>query len=145
MNENQAKAPVFALTLAQANDGNIVDYTSRVDVKIYNKASLELLHKFHCNPKSVSMFCKKLKDRAYKLGQETARGDIINILDSKGIKHNLITEYGRLTEADIRNHTLTYVAIHSQRAQNNVQFYAYLSNSLTKEGHIKIIQEMEKY
>ena len=145
MNQNQAVAPTFALTPAQANAGNVLDYASQADVKIYNKASSELPHKFDCNSKNVSMFCEKLKDRAQESGWEATGGDIMNIPDSEGVNRNSITEYGRLTDEYIRNHALTYMANPSRRAQNNVQLYASLSNSLTEEGHIKIIQETEKY
>ena len=109
MVEGQAEAPVFALTPAQANASNTLDYSSQADVKICNKASSELSQKFDCNSKNVSMFCEKLKDRAQESGWETADGDITNIPDSKGVNLNLITEHGRLTEADIRNHALGYM------------------------------------
>ena len=88
-----AGAPTFALTLAQANAGNILDYTSQTDVKIYNKAPSELPYKFDCRSKNVPMFCEKLKDRVQESGWEAAGGNIMSIPDSEGVNQNLITEY----------------------------------------------------
>ena len=145
MVEGQDEAPAFALTPAQASASNTFDYSSQADVKICNKASSELSQKFDCNSKNASMFGEKLKDRAQESGWETADGDIMNIPDSEGVNRNLITECGRLTEEDIRTHALGYVTDPSRRAQNNVQLCLCLSTSLTEEGHIKVMQETEKY
>ena len=97
------------------------------------------------NLKNVSIFCQKLNDRSNESGWGTTGGDAINILDSNGIERNLFTKYSILILENIRDYDIQNMNTNSGWAQNNVQMHVSLSKSLTDEGHIKIIEEFDKY
>ena len=143
--EDNMNTVTFSLTPAQANSGDIIDYTTTAGLKIYNAATEALPVKFDCQSKSVSTFCEKLIDRANEAGWKTGASNMLTIPDSNGEDRSLLTEYGRLTEEDIRNHADTYMANESRQAQNNVQMYNCLTKSLTEEGHLKIMEEADSY
>ena len=50
-----------------------------------------------------------------------------------------------LTEEETREHALTYTNDTNRIAQNNVQIQIFLEKSLTDEGHVKIVQEADRY
>ena len=54
----------------------------------------------------MHVFCEKLNDRASESGWDAIGGDTINMPESDGINKNLITEHGRLTFKNIRDHAL---------------------------------------
>ena len=120
--------PTFTLIPAQANPGNIIDYTTTSGLKLCNLATEELLVKFDCKSKSVSAFCEKLIDQANEAGQKTGARDTLTTPDLDGVDRDLLTEYGRFIDQDTRNHALAYMITQSCQAQNNVQMH----NCLTK-------------
>ena len=75
----------FALTPAQANAGDIIDYITSAGLKLYNSATAPLPLLFDCKSKNVAIFCEKVVDRAHESGWATGSGDIINIPDANGI------------------------------------------------------------
>ena len=139
----QDNMATFSLTPAQANPGDIIDYTTASGLKLYNAATEALPVQFDCQSKKVSLFCEQLMDRANEAGWKTGTSDMLTIPDSNGEDRSLLTEHGRLTEEDIRNHANTCMANESRQAQNNVQMHNCLTKSLTEEGHLKIMEEAD--
>lgn len=84
-------------------------------------------------------------DRAKQSGWTDGTGDIVMIPDAQGVKRNIITEFGRLSTAEIRAHSQGYVISETRKAQNSMQMYLCLSNSLTKEAQEKIVDESSMY
>jgi hypothetical protein len=93
------------------------------------------------------MFCEALSKRANKSGWNLAGADIIMTNDSStpAIQRNIITEYSRLTVAEITAAVEGWITNESRRAQNNMQMFTCIMASLTKEGRIKILAEQDKY
>ena len=53
-----AEPPVFALTPAQSNAGNVIDCATSTGVKVCNADTAELVHKFDGEPKMHMSFAK---------------------------------------------------------------------------------------
>ena len=66
------------------------------------------------------------------------------IQNANGNKRNLIYEYERLIVDDIRTHDLTYIDQKTRHTHNFFQVYQYVSNSITKAAHLKIVVELYK-
>jgi hypothetical protein len=57
----------------------------------------------------------------------------------------LITHYGQLTLQDVQNHVDAYIQLQTRQAQNAVQMFKCISNSLTEDARLKIVAETEVY
>lgn len=142
-------APVaqpFALTPALAyNDA--IDYSTSHGAKLYKMATEPLrTEKFDVDPKSVKMFLSALKDRARSMGWTT----ILEIpedaeLDLHSKLRSLITQYGQITLEQIRAHANVYIAQQARCAQDSMQLYHCLMNSLSKTGLNKVTVWEEDY
>eukprot|EP00957_Ditylum_brightwellii_P064873 4921701-Ditylum_brightwellii.AAC.1 len=122
-----------------------IDYSKATGIKLFQSATEALPIIFDADSKQVNLFCEALQDRAEKLGCDLAGGNVITIPDINGQNCNLITQYGQLTANEITAHVLTFVGQQSRQAQNSVQLYHCLKNSITKTAKLKILAELEKY
>jgi len=143
----QHPAGAYALTPGQVDPTNPLDYSTSSGIKIWNEASAPLPFKFNVEGKEVNTFCEALSERANKSGWNLTEADVIMINDSStpAIQRNIITEYGRLTVAEITAAVQGWITEESRRAQNNMQMFTCIMASLTKEGRIKILAEQDKY
>lgn len=145
--------PIYALSPARANPDQFIDYKTTDGIKIYKAATEALPIKFDVEAKNVNVFIEQLLTHANMAGWDLGQGDILTIPDANQINRNLITEYGCLTEEEIRNHVRGYAAPaqgqqampQNRRAQNDYQFFLCLSNSLTEAGQIKLLAERNRY
>eukprot|EP00957_Ditylum_brightwellii_P201562 15326237-Ditylum_brightwellii.AAC.1 len=115
--------PVFALTLLQINPATFIDYSTATGTKLLQLIMEALSIIFDADSKQVNLFCKALQDRAKKSGWDLARDNMITISDTNSQNCNLIL----------------------QQAQNSVQLYHCLKNSITDTAKLKILAETEKY
>ena len=82
--------------------------------------------------------------RATNAGLNAGTGDIIMIADSNMENKNILTEYGCLTEKEIKA-SLTFFGTPSRQAQNNQMMVECLLASLTEGCFLKISNEESKY
>ena len=137
--------PVFALTPAQVNPQHFIDYSTQTGIKLYNAATASLPNKFDLDSKNANVFCEQLMSRAHESGWNQPGGDILSTLDDNGVTRNLITNYAQLTKANILISVRTYIGNQNRRAQNSVQLYYCLVNSLTEEAQLMIVEETDEY
>jgi len=114
-------------------------------MKLFRDACSPLVCLFDIDSKGVNLFCEKLNERAEKAGWLAPGGNILDIPDDGGTNRNLITEYGRLSMDNIDDHVQTFFGGHNRQAQNDIQIYHCISNSLTPDGQDKIVDETEEY
>jgi hypothetical protein len=136
---------VFADTPGRRKADDIIDYSTTTGMKIYKEASTELKVKFDVESSQVVLFCEALKSRAQDSGWALGEGDIINIPDEKGDKHNLLMEFGCLTTQEIKTHVTSYLVANGRKAQNSTQMLNCLKASITDAGWLKIMSEADKY
>ena len=123
-----------------ANKG-ILDYDNSDHVKIYRAASAPLELKFDVTSGGLLCFLERVCERAYKSNWK----NIILVPDSNGVVRNLLTEYGRLTATDIRNHAETFIATGGRPDQNSAQMFTCLSHSLTEEAKDRLKSQSTTY
>ena len=140
-----AQQPVYALTPAQLNANDFIDYSTTDGKKIFKAATEELSYQFDVQAKSVNLFGETLYDRGVISGWNEGQGNIMSIPDSNNVTRNLIREYGRLTLDNIRTFVTTYIGQQNRRAQNDYQLYMCLANSLTESGKLKVLAETDQY
>ena len=91
------------------------------------------------------MFNEKLAERAKQSMWMEVGANVIMITGSEGTPRNVITEYVRLAmeknEANIQNS----IGQSCCQAQNSVQLFHCLTNSMTEAAHLKIVLESDKY
>ena len=73
------------------------------------------------------------------------RVNIIIVPDSTGTPRNLIMEYGRLTVEDIEANIQKKIGKQTRQAQNSVQLFHFLTNSMTEAAHLNIVAESDNY
>jgi hypothetical protein len=147
MDSSVQPVPMLSLLPGQVDPMNPLDYSTSSRIKIWYESSAPLPFKFNIEGKEVNTFCEALSERANKSGWNLAGADIIMTNDSStpAIQQNIITKYGQLTIAKITAAVEGWITNESRRSQNNMQMFMCIMASLTKEGHIKILAEQEKY
>lgn len=96
--------PIFALT-PNAVDDQWIDYSSKVGLKKYEKATSALKNTFDGTSGAMTVFKADLADHAEDSGWSNGMvlSDIIHIpkRNNPGVSFNIITEYSRLSREDI--------------------------------------------
>jgi hypothetical protein len=144
VDQPQQPAP-FALTPGQVNPGQYIDYSTRVGTKYWDEATAPLLDRYNVDSAGANQFCEKVKDRAEKSGWYSTNANIISIPNENATAIDLIDGYGRLTMDDVRNHVTGYISQQTRQAQNAVQMYHFLIDSLSEQGRLHIITEKKAY
>jgi hypothetical protein len=94
---------------------------------------------------NMNQAIEALMQRASESTWDATGADNLNIPDSNGTRHNLISEYGLLSAQNIRDHASTYHTRQTHQAQNGVQMGQCLLNSMTAAGKLKIMKESAAY
>ena len=124
---------VYALTPALVSNEPI-DYGSASGAKIYKQATEKLKTEYNLKGETIHLFLAQLEDRATAMGWAT----ICEIPDENGVKRNMFTEFGRLTEKAVEEHAAIYMGIDDKRKQLAVQMSTCILNSLTDDALIEI-------
>ena len=84
-------------------------------------------------------FFSKVKGRGHRCGwQEILSISEDAIADPTINLHDLLNAYGEITLEQINIHSHTYITVHNRSAQNSMQLYHCLTNSLSEEGMSKV-------
>jgi hypothetical protein len=141
----------FSLTPARAIRG-VINYSLSSGIKLYNKATSPLNNDnpFDCTSDKLFPFLKMLADRAKEFGWYDQITGILSIEaeDSTPAEpkyENLLEQYGQITLERIREHERAYINTHTRRAQDTLQLYMCLMNSLSTEGKSKILIWEKQY
>ena len=137
---NAPAAFVFALTPALANP-DPVDYNSNEGMKLYKSATEKLNHTFDGETGSLRLFLQALQQRADAFGWAS----ILTVPDDQNIGRNLITEYGRVSMANVVAHAAAHVHTHTRDAQNSAQLFTCIYDSLSLEALLKVSTDSAAY
>jgi len=140
-----AAAPAaFALTPGQANAAAVIDFSTTVGLKRYDKAVEPLKMLFdHSEGRTVD-FSMAVDLHAKAMGWKATGGDIITIPDANGTNKDLIREY-KLTKEDIIRHINTYRNAPDRRAQNAVHMSTFLLASLKKGTQADLLANKQEW
>ena len=137
---NAPAAFVFALTPILANP-DPVDYNSNEGMKLYKSATEKLNHTFDGETGSLRLFLQALQQRADAFGWAS----ILTVPDDQNIGRNLITEYGRVSMANVVAHAAAHVHTHTRDAQNSAQLFTCIYDSLSLEALLKVSTDSAAY
>ena len=147
--EEEAPAQIatpFALAPGLIYSVSIIDYTTAAGAKVYRAAVEPLATKFDCQAENLKVFLNEVNDRATITGwydillvpPDVLSEDIMAVID-------LTTSYGQLSLEQVRAHAATYIHREVRAAQDSMQLYQCLANSLTKEGKAKVMLRKAEY
>jgi hypothetical protein len=137
---NAPAAFVFALTPALANP-DPVDYNSNEGMKLYKSATEKLNHTFDGETGSLRLFLQALQQRA----DAFRWASILTVPDDQNIGRNLITEYGRVSMANVVAHAAAHVYTHTRDAQNSAELFMCIYDSLSLEALLKVSTDSAAY
>ena len=130
---------VFALAPALLSNQPL-NYNVPADSKLYYKAISPLEPKFDLSASKIRGFLQAFYDKAIQVNWQMTLSFMIG-----AVQFNLIEHYGSITMAQVLTHAQTYLATNTRHAQNSMQIYACLSQSLTDEAKDKVALESSKY
>lgn len=134
----------FGLTPSAAHDG-VLDYTTVAHAKIYSEAIKPVEPAFDCTAGGLKVFLSRIADKATGYGWTTILEVPQDIAHPDDDLMNILTEYGRISIQQVRDHVQTYLANQSRAAQESMQLYMCLKASLTKEGEAMIMLQADSF
>ena len=106
-----------------------LNYNDTADAKLYYKAVAAIEPKFDLSASKIRGFLQAFYDKAIQVNWQMTLSFMIG-----AVQFNLIEHYGSVTIAQVLMHANTYIGQNSRHAQNSMQIYACLSQSLTDEA-----------
>ena len=129
----------FALTPAMVNN-NPLDFTQVQAIKLFYKATQALEIVYDLSTDKLKLFLESFKQRAI----ESNWWNTLNI-EVEGTRYNLVDHYGMLTYDNVYRKALMYYGTQTRDAQNSVQIFTCLTNSLTQEAKARVFVESQRY
>ena len=136
------QAPVpgpFALTPAMV-DNNPLDFTQVQAIKLFYKASQALEIVYDLSTDRLKLFLESFRQRAI----ESNWWQTLQV-NRDGMNYNLVDHYGVLTYEEVRQRVQMYQGTNTRNAQNAIQIFTCLSNSLTPDAKSRVFVEADKY
>lgn len=145
-NATEVPGPTFALSPALATD-DIIDYSSKAGATIWREATSKLSDEaFDCDANSMRDFLELLRTRAETMGWDNSVLAIPTDPDHpEGEVKDFFSHYGELSMEDLRAVVKVYVATPTRFAQDSMQLYKCLHNSLSKIGRDRVTLHRNAY
>jgi len=138
--KNVPTPPTFCLTPGQMSPDKILDYSSKTDITIYDKAITPFKLTFDGAISNIKIFIDDIMQRANDTGWDTGQGDIIHVpVDGKLI--NIVTHYGCVTTDQIRAHATGWINNQGRQSQNNQMIVKVILDSISKNVRQKITNQ----
>ena len=131
-------APAFAL--GPGRDNAVLDWSTPADTKLYYKVIAALDNKFNGTLEKFIAFLASITSRARQFGWYS----ILTIPVAMDTRE-LLSDYGRISMAEINSHATTYTGTQTRAAQNSKMLYHFLMNSVTTEFTTKLVLYQEEY
>jgi hypothetical protein len=134
----------FALAPGLVQHADIIDYSTREGQKPFEMAMESLKDDFALDHKGLSGFLEQLAGQARTSGWS----DIIQIPPDlnnidKGV--DLLSHYGSITLEQVQAHAETYAHDNNRAAQDSMQMFLCIQNSLTKTAQASIALQKSDY
>jgi hypothetical protein len=145
-----AVAPVAPATVVFAEapglmSSNIIDYGSTQGAKLFIAATKELPAKFDGKSKNLKPFLSAIHDRSIDHGWNRILVVPSNLAVTGSPSYHLLTQYGKLSLAQVSTHALTYVNSQTREQQDSRQLYQCINASLTQEAKVAITLRAQDY
>lgn len=136
----------FALTPAQVNN-DYIDYGTKAGENLWKQATLKLAEEpFDCTADGLRDFLQQVQRRAEIMGWDNSVLTIPRDIDNPvGPSDDFFEHYGELKMETLRECASSYVLTQTRVAQDSVQLYHCLYNSLSKAGRDKVSLRHAEY
>jgi hypothetical protein len=135
----------FGLTPTQVAPAWYIRYSEATGIKLWNAASATLPANWAVDSEGLSRFNEHVVDREMQSGWNATGASIMMIPDVDGVLRQLVHNYGQLTQEDVSMFVATFIGQDTRQAQNDVQFYYCIANTLDERGHLRMVSEAESY
>lgn len=146
-NMTEVAIPTFALSPALATD-DVIDYTSKSGETLWREATAKLCEEaFDCDANNMRDFLELLRTRSETMGWDNSVLAIPTDPDHPEREvMDFFKHYGKLSMEDLRKAgTKAYIGTQTRYAQDSMQLYKCLHNSLSKIGRDKVTLHREAY
>ncbi|KAL7562143.1 hypothetical protein ACA910_016701 [Epithemia clementina (nom. ined.)] len=131
----------MAFALGPGRNNNVLDYDNdAAAVKLYHKAIAPMDERFDGTPEKIHVFLANVADKARRFNWEA----ILTVTIATNT-YFLITQYGQVTNAQVRTHAATYVGTQTRNAQNSDMLYHCLMASLTSAFKGQVLLNSHEY
>jgi hypothetical protein len=135
----------FALAPGLTENG-VLDYSTPSGAKTYRAAVQSLQEDaYNCEPQGLKVFLACLEDRALTNGWETILDIPADVRSPDRNLRNLIHKFGQITLEQVQQHSALYVGYKERAAQDSMQLYQCLMNSISSEAKAKVMIWKEQY
>lgn len=136
----------FALAPGMATN-QVIDYTTTAGQKVWEKATAKLSEElFDCDSEGLRDFIELVRARAEVQGWNTSILAIpVDLADLLGDAQDFLDHYGEIDLAHLRAHALTYYNQQNRAAQDSMQLYTCVMNSMSRVGRNKITGFRDQY
>jgi hypothetical protein len=138
----------FALAPGRVSN-TVLDYSSNEGIKLYNKATAPLETKYDLDTGHLYSFLQKVRNRA--MNQNWTFICTIPVPPANAVvgqvtpEYDLLTQYGRMSLANIKTAAEEYQFLPGRNAQNAHQMYEFLYSSLNDEAQARVALKESDY
>jgi hypothetical protein len=135
-------AHVFAITPAHADGNALVNLTTDKGKKFYSKAIAPIYDndKYDLSSKSLKIFLDSVE---YRINKQNWHHIFTIPVDR--VEHDLVTQFGKFTIANVRAHYDTYSPLQDRNAQNDYFSYLEIMGSLSETARARISLQKSDY
>ena len=129
----------FLRTPLQAKVNDTINFTSKEGRRYHEMATKSLFpdgEKFDVEPAKFQTFMNLLFTRLHDLGMFQVNKNCM--IPIAGIQINMVTDYGRVTLADVTAHVATFISTNTRNSQNSKILFDLLNNSCSTEGLCRV-------
>jgi hypothetical protein len=124
--------PVFALVPGGGDPNTPWNFTSGDGLKLFQAATKGFDKRFNGDMEKLQYFLDALQERAMTYGMDGILR--VNIGTAAAPEYCMLTsEYGSISEAQMRDHALTYQALDGRLRQSSATLISLISNSVSPE------------
>jgi hypothetical protein len=135
----------FGLTPAQVAPAWYIRYNEATGIKLWNAVLATLPAKWAVDSEGLSRFNEHVMDQEMQSGWNATGASIMMIPDVDGVLRHLVHNYGQLTPEDVSAFVATFIGQETRQAQNDVQLYYCIANTLDECEHLRLVSEAESY
>ena len=132
--------PAPASALGPGRDNMILDWSTPADTKLYYKVIAVLDNKFDGTLEKFIAFLASVTSQARQF-----RWNSILTIPVAMDTRELLSDYGRISMAEINGHATTYTGTQTRASQNSEMLCHFLMNSVTMELTTKLVLYQEEY
>jgi hypothetical protein len=134
----------FAATPAMVNHQDLINYSTKVGMKIYNEGCEKLTTQFNMKSSGTAIYTTKLQAKCVKMGWHMGTQQIINFTNAAGSTINILHQYRQIDTVMLQAQCEVFYkstgALFQARArQNNTMMSKCIMKTLTPAARVRLL------